>query len=285
MNQARSKGQGGSHGRAPARDSTAAEPPYWLVQAALGLVLIAAGTLKLYQYGVESQDEHLDSPTIMLLAEAELVFGIWLVSGFQPGASHWPLMAIFAGYAAASLFQALGGKCSCGCFGGLEVNPYAVFVLDLLALGLLAAVRPRSMPSAWVRELAGVAPLVGLAVGVALLSRWQADRVSIWGVATVAGQPAGESIISLKGPSGVVEATTDEAGRFHAVLLRPGRYAATLAGGKAYLIPRPGNDDAPRSKGRSRTRTAPAARDPDEGTVAWLEVSDCPRGVAKIELR
>ena len=66
-----------------------------------------------------------------LLVAAALVFGCW---------QWWSLRltgGLFSVFAAFSLYRAVAGYESCGCFGAVKVNPWITFVLDLVVLGCL----------------------------------------------------------------------------------------------------------------------------------------------------
>lgn len=88
--------------------------PFWPVHFLLGLVLIVAGTLKLYELCYEAQDESVQTLLLMFFAEIELLGGIWMAAWFDPHRTRCWAAAAFAGLAVASLFQAIAGKCSCG---------------------------------------------------------------------------------------------------------------------------------------------------------------------------
>ena len=122
--------------------------PSWIVRSSLGLVLIVAGALKLYQLALESQDESMPALFLILFAEAELLGGIWMLSGVDAEKTRKWAVAAFAGLAISSLIQAFAGKCSCGCFGAIAVNPWSAAVFDLGAIALLLLSWPRATSGA-----------------------------------------------------------------------------------------------------------------------------------------
>jgi hypothetical protein len=122
--------------------------PFWLVRSVLGLVLVVAGALKLYELAFEAQDESTPTTLLMVFAKAEILGGLWIVVGADPIQTRRWALAAFVGLALASLLQALAGKCSCGCFGTLSVNPWLVLVFDLTGVGSLLGSRPRGDPDA-----------------------------------------------------------------------------------------------------------------------------------------
>ena len=70
-----------------------------LVRLILGLVLAAAGAIKLYELGFEAQDEGISTLLLMAFAECELLGGLWMFSGIYPERTQrWPAAA-FAGLA------------------------------------------------------------------------------------------------------------------------------------------------------------------------------------------
>lgn len=76
--------------------------------------------------------------------QAELVVGLLLISGGWRRLA-WPAtFVLFAAFAAFSLYRALAGYESCGCFGPLKINPWWTLALDAGILTVLVA---------WRREL------------------------------------------------------------------------------------------------------------------------------------
>src|SRR4051794_11365872 len=113
----------------PGKSRSGAPPralPFWLVRSVLGLVPIAAGSMKLYELAFEGGDGSLSILLLMIYAEAELLGGFWMLAGLAPARTRRWAFAAFTGLAAASLSQGLAGKCSCGCFGSLSVNPWSI---------------------------------------------------------------------------------------------------------------------------------------------------------------
>jgi hypothetical protein len=206
--------------------------PFWLVRGVLGLVLLAAGTLKLYEVAFEAHDDSTSPLSLMVFSEAELLGGIWMVGGFDPERIRRWAVAAFIGLALSSLFQALAGKCSCGCFGSLSVNPWFTLVFDLAAVAALLGSRPPGEPQALFPDyplhgfgLAAIALLIGVA-------GWrQADLVTVAGtVMTADGRPLEEATLTFTGASGNIVLRTDYHGNFHMPLVRPGVYAVAAPG-------------------------------------------------------
>lgn len=120
---------------------------YDAVRTVLGILLLAAALLKGYQLATEPTvgQSLLESRWFVIaLVEFELLFGLWLLSGIYPILS-WHIAAVcFVSFAGVSLFKALSGEASCGCFGRVSVNPWLTFALDLAVLAAIL----RSYPDA-----------------------------------------------------------------------------------------------------------------------------------------
>ena len=129
-----------------------------------GTVLVAAGILKGY-----SQAQYFDTASLrdpgeiawLLLAATEIGLGVWFVLGPVSRRLWAGAATAYAFLLAASLFQALSGRQSCGCLGPIEVPAWSMVLLDSLFLGamlwLWSAPMPR--PSRW-RQVATVASVL-----------------------------------------------------------------------------------------------------------------------------
>ena len=71
--------------------------------AVLGLVLAAAGAATLYESLYAIQEDDLATVLQLLLSEAELVGGLWLLFGAQTGPAHPWVTAAFVGFWATSM--------------------------------------------------------------------------------------------------------------------------------------------------------------------------------------
>jgi hypothetical protein len=280
------------------KDPTTAQTvqiPFWLVQSSLGLILIAAGAIKLYELTCEAQDESTPTLLLMIFAEAELLGGIWMVLALRPERTRWWTAAAFAGLAASSLFQGLAGKCSCGCFGSLSVSPWFTLAFDLAAIAALFGSRSPGEaqakipyhPMHWL-GMATIALLIGVA-------GWrQADLVDLVGTVTEDGRPLEEAALLFTGESGKIVLRTDHSGNFRLALVRPGLYSVSVprrAGApqrNLHSLSAPGRVGAPLQKperaGRTpakktaqRLRQHPARQvfaGPTEPLI-WVEIPKC----------
>ncbi|MCX7428846.1 MAG: hypothetical protein NTW96_24875 [Planctomycetia bacterium] len=118
---------------------------YGAVRVALAAILFAAAGLKCHQLATSPVvgDGLLDSRwVLMATVEFELFFGLWLLANLLPKWTHRAAVSCFGLFAAVSLYKALSGYASCGCFGRVEVNPWYTFTLDTAAVLSLLRWRP-----------------------------------------------------------------------------------------------------------------------------------------------
>jgi hypothetical protein len=78
----------------------------------------------------------------MLQVEFEIVLGLWLVSGLYKRLAWAAALACFCFFSCVTLYKALSGASSCGCFGKVEVNPWYTLILDVSAVAALLIFRP-----------------------------------------------------------------------------------------------------------------------------------------------
>jgi hypothetical protein len=132
----------------------------------LGLLLLTAAALKGHELlTVPVADKGFWSwrPFLIFQVEFELVLAIWLLSGvFKPLAWLAGLLC-FGLFCCITLYTALTGAASCGCFGAVDVNPWiTLLAIDLPAVVALAVVRP---PSALAAVLSCLRALPAAAIG------------------------------------------------------------------------------------------------------------------------
>jgi hypothetical protein len=73
-----------------------------------------------------------------LPGEFELALGIWLVAGLFKRLAWFAALLCFSLFCCVTLYKALTGAASCGCFGTAHVNPWVtLFAIDLPAVALL----------------------------------------------------------------------------------------------------------------------------------------------------
>ena len=140
-----------------------------LLGAALGGLLIAAASLKLYGLSVSAVPPVgiLALPQVQTFAVLwELGLGIWLFSGLYRGPAWIISLATFVGFAAISGMLGLQGVASCGCFGTITASPWIVFTIDLVVICLLLLFRPTWDTSEFRTLLVPAGKLVGTACGL-----------------------------------------------------------------------------------------------------------------------
>ena len=143
----------------------------WLV----GLLLVCAAVLKAIELIVEpalAMATPIGRYLVPLQIATELSVGAIAMSGLYWRRLRWFALLLFTGFALYSLYLALSGASSCGCFGFIKVHPWWTGALDLAVVtGLLLTIfagSDEAMPMVIPRsKLAAV--LVALSVGVAIV--------------------------------------------------------------------------------------------------------------------
>lgn len=118
---------------------------FGLVRLVVGVFLLASAGLKIYGLAFDpfGDDSLLGSPQLLIAAiELEIILGLWLLSGWAPCTSCLAAVGFFGVLAAVSLYLALDGRPSCGCFGAVTVSPWLTFALDTVIIAFLFAFRP-----------------------------------------------------------------------------------------------------------------------------------------------
>ena len=118
---------------------------YDVVRIVLGLVLLTAAALKGHQLATEpvAETSLFTSRWFLIgVVEFELFFGLWLLAGLYPRSTWTTALLCFGGFACVSLYKALSGEATCGCFGKVPVNPWYTFTLDALAVAALLRWQP-----------------------------------------------------------------------------------------------------------------------------------------------
>lgn len=144
-----------------------------LVRAVVATILLGAATLKALA----------TSPTTSLttrivscaIPSIEFCLAVWLLSGVHSALS-WTLCGIcFFVFAQFSLFNALAGQESCGCFGAFKVNPSLTCILDLVALAAVLRFHPGRLAAHSVPKIGiwswRLAPLIAVVLACFIWSR------------------------------------------------------------------------------------------------------------------
>lgn len=162
-------------------------PGFAVVRVVLGLILLAAAGLKAHQLATEpvpNVDIFSYRWSLTVQVQVEIVLGLWLLGGVHRRLLWLFATVCFAAFAAITLYKALAGQASCGCFGAVRVNPWYTLTLDVAAVGALVLFRPdlrlrRRVRLYWPRLTAAVvlALAAGIAAGVAI-ARYEPATVS-----------------------------------------------------------------------------------------------------------
>ena len=118
---------------------------YCIARTLLGVLLLVAGGLKAYQLATEPVAGGgllAGRGWLIVKAEAEIIFGLWMLSGLLRRLTWAAAVTCFAAFCGVALYKGLSGAESCGCFGKLPVNPWYTLVLDLAAVVALVVWRP-----------------------------------------------------------------------------------------------------------------------------------------------
>jgi uncharacterized membrane protein YphA (DoxX/SURF4 family) len=143
---------------------------YDILRLALGILLLVTAGLKGYQLATEPTADTglLDNRWFLIfVVEFELFFGLWLLSGLLPRLTWAASVACFALFTCISLYKALSGQATCGCFGKIEVNPWLTASFDFFIVLSLLYFRPTSQDPFFridIKQLRGRA-LVVLGIG------------------------------------------------------------------------------------------------------------------------
>jgi hypothetical protein len=136
-----------------ARRQHVIDPPafrrtYVIVRLALGVLLLAAAALKGYQLITApgaTNDLLTSGWPLILTIGFEFGLGLLLAMGLYANTTWQIAFFSFGAFAAFSLYRGFIGDRSCGCFGGISINPWVMFVFDLMAAGVLWLWQPSSL--------------------------------------------------------------------------------------------------------------------------------------------
>lgn len=129
-------------------DSLIKKRGFDVLRIVLGSFLLGAAGLKIHGLilGTITHDYFLSSLRIQILSiELELLLGFWLLSGWCVKGAWFVALGFFGVLSCISLYIAIIGHSSCGCFGRINVNPLFTFILDLVIFLLLILFHPNGM--------------------------------------------------------------------------------------------------------------------------------------------
>lgn len=137
--------------------------------------LLIAATLKFYQLYTDPALGLIYGSRLLQtgLVEYEICIAGWLLCGLRAEWCRCVTLLTFFGFASYSLFHAVSGSESCGCFGDLQIHPWWTFFLDSAAVMLLwrwnpVSGYPKANPSRRVRAIHLTGTLVFAALFVSV---------------------------------------------------------------------------------------------------------------------
>lgn len=269
------------------------------MHAFLGAILFVGGLLKLYVFAVTGQEDDFATIFFAALSELEVFAGIWLMSGCRSEDTRPWVVVIFAGLWGSSLYHALAGDCSCGCFGLVAVNPWLVLIFDLIVVIVLLKWHSNSekVDEGSVGSLkAFCMVLATMAIVVAGVK--QQSLVTVSGTAFLQGRPLGDASLTFRRYSLALNVRTDKNGCFRLPPIRPGRYSISMATAPvpgnsspntSGHVTRKGSERPPQSshwKGSKKTSQHSETMDPSADVeFLSLDVNECPAENLRIEFK
>ena len=147
-----------------------------LLRILLGVVLLLAAGMKVHELSTTPYIAAFPPRWMMIVfTELEILFALWLL--FVPKNFEkitWlATVGLFSFFALVTLYKALSGEASCGCFGRVEINPWYTLVFDSMVTCLLLRFRPKSkhfvsreiwLTTYLLRSKNGIASLLGVSV-------------------------------------------------------------------------------------------------------------------------
>lgn len=161
-----------------------------LVMPALGILLLVAAGFKAYELltgPLAGEGFFASRGLVISLVLFEILFGLTLLFGVFPRWTWRIAVAVFAVFAAVTLYKGLSGETSCGCFGRVEINPWWTFCFDLVVLAALLRWRPAgeqvmSENHGWRLSLAGTLFVLVGTPAVYLMATYEPARLTATGV-------------------------------------------------------------------------------------------------------
>jgi hypothetical protein len=117
-----------------------------------GLLLLVAALVKAYQLIFDPSvlaSSTVDRTLLLLQVAIEYGLALLVLIGIYWQQLRWVVVVLFIGFAAHSVFIAISGATSCGCFGPVKISPWWTFLLDTgIVFGLLFSIRSKSQNTA-----------------------------------------------------------------------------------------------------------------------------------------
>jgi hypothetical protein len=182
-----------------------------VLRGLIGLLLLLAASLKAYQLATEPVvgTGLLESRWLLIgVIEWELLLGLWLLSGVWLRVSWTVTSLCFAAFAGVSLWKALSGEASCGCFGKVGINPWWTLLIDLAVIASMLRFSPTERR-----------------VGTVVHGRATGPRLALVGLVWLIVAIPAYVLIDL-GEAGAAMVLGDVHGEGQAVVLKPERWLA-----------------------------------------------------------
>jgi hypothetical protein len=177
-----------------------------VLNLAVAAILLTSASLKAHELAsgpLPPGDIFQNRWLILAVVQWEFVLAAWLLSKVAKRAVWLALTATFTAFLSITLFRAISGESSCGCFGKVQVNPWITLCLDATILTLLIVLHPRWVSA--VREF------------------WHVKRVLAAGLgAVIAGSIVAIGCVRNDVPAGVPESA--DAGQQTLVVLNPSEW-------------------------------------------------------------
>jgi hypothetical protein len=152
---------------------------YRAVSSILGIVLVAAGCFKL-EVALAPVSGWIGSLQLQpLLPFAEILLGIWLLSGTRRTLARYAALACFATFSCVACYHLVRSDSSCGCLGRIPVAPWMTLAFDVVSICSLLCCRPTE-PSARYGTARALAVMAG--TGTLLAVVWWVSSLSQVGV-------------------------------------------------------------------------------------------------------
>ena len=145
-----------------------------IVLKLLGALLLVAAVLKGYELLTEpvaNTDIWSNRYFLIFTVEFELALAIWLLSGLFKKVAWFVAITCFIVFSCVTLYKALAGFGSCGCFGKVHINPWiTLFVVDIPVIAFLAVFKPRTITiKSIIRPLELFRPFPGISYLIVLV--------------------------------------------------------------------------------------------------------------------
>lgn len=151
-----------------------------VIRTLAGLILLIAAGLKAHQLATEpvaNRDIFSYRWSMTAMVEFEIVFGLWLLSGLHKRLSWLLAILCFSGFSVVTIYKALSGESSCGCFGRVQVNPWYTLIFDVTVVLALLIFRPSPREGRLTRHYrlkmavtVGLALIAGIPAGLLMSS-------------------------------------------------------------------------------------------------------------------